>query len=331
MVPPLAFANVKLLVTGGAGYIGSVVTARLVEDGHQVVVLDDLSTGHADAVAGPASLVVADIADDGIVREVLSDGVGAVLHFAARSLVGESEKVPERYFANNVGGTLALLESMLATGVRGLVFSSTCAVYGEPDDPGPVDERVPYRPASAYGASKVAADLMISAFARAHDLAAVSLRYFNASGAYGSYGERHATETHLIPLALRTLTEPGAILRIMGSDYPTPDGTAIRDYIHVLDLADAHIRALGALSPGTHAIYNLGSGLGSSVREIVEAIADVTGRPPTTEPAPRRAGDPPLLVAANDKIREELGWKPEHSLRQIISDAWEFAQAGAGA
>jgi UDP-glucose 4-epimerase len=317
---------VKLLVTGGAGYIGSVVTARLLEDGHEVVVLDDLSTGHADAVAPSARLVVAGIADDGAVREVLSDGVDAVLHFAARSLVGESETAPERYFSNNVGGTLALLESMRATGVRGLVFSSTCAVYGEPVTPGPLDESNPYRPQSAYGASKVAADMMISAFTRAHAFAAVSLRYFNAAGAYGGYGERHATETHLIPLALRTLTEPDRVLQILGTDYPTPDGTAIRDYIHVLDLADAHVLALDALAPGRHEIYNLGSGIGTSVREVVDVIGAVTGRQPNAVEAGRRQGDPPLLVAAVDKITRELAWKPQRALPQIVSDAWGFAQ-----
>ncbi len=316
----------KLLVTGGAGYIGSVVTARLLEGGHEVVVLDDLSTGHADAVAPSARLVVADIADDAAVREVLADGVEAVLHFAARSLVGESESAPERYFGNNVGGTLALLESMRATGVRGLVFSSTCAVYGEPVVPGPLDESNPYRPQSAYGASKVAADLMISAFTRAHGFAAVSLRYFNAAGAYGTYGERHTTETHLIPLALLTLTEPDRVLQILGTDYPTPDGTAVRDYIHVLDLADAHVLALEALASGRHEIYNLGSGVGTSVREVVDVVGAVAGKPVNAVEAGRRQGDPPLLVAAVDKITRELAWKPQRSLQQIVGDAWEFAQ-----
>jgi UDP-glucose 4-epimerase len=317
---------VKLLVTGGAGYIGSVVSARLIEDGHRVVVLDDLSTGHADAVPEAATLVVGSIDDNRVVRDLLSDGVEAVLHFAAKSLVGESEQVPERYFANNVGGTLALLESMIATGVRGLVFSSTCAVYGEPTEPGPVSETTPLRPASAYGATKVAADLMISSFARAHGLGAVSLRYFNASGAYGQYGERHATETHLIPLALRAVTNPDATLKIMGTDYPTPDGTAVRDYIHVLDLADAHIRALASITSGIHEIYNLGSGIGTSVREVLDAIADVTGTPPKAVETERRAGDPPMLVATNAKIRDALGWNPEFTLQQIIADAWSFYQ-----
>jgi UDP-glucose 4-epimerase len=315
---------VKLLVTGGAGYIGCVVSARLIEGGHQVVVLDDLSTGHEDAVPEGASLVVGSIDDDGVVRELLSGGVDAVLHFAAKSLVGESEQFPELYFANNVGGTLALLESMIATGVTSLVFSSTCAVYGQPAEPGPVGESTPLRPESAYGASKVAADLMISAFARAHDLGAVSLRYFNASGAYGQYGERHATETHLIPLALRAVTQADATLKIMGTDYPTPDGTAIRDYIHVLDLADAHVRALESITPGVHEIYNLGSGVGNSVREVLDAVAAVTGTPPKAVETERRAGDPPSLVAANAKIRNALGWVPEYTLEQIISDAWDF-------
>jgi UDP-glucose 4-epimerase len=317
---------VKLLVTGGAGYIGSVVTARLIEGGHDVVVVDDLSTGHADAVPDGARLVVGNIADDAVVREVLAAEVEAVLHFAARSLVGESETAPERYFANNVSGTLALLESMRATGVAKLVFSSTCAVYGEPAVPGPLDESNPYRPQSAYGASKIAADMMISAFTRAHGFAAVSLRYFNAAGAYGRFGERHTTETHLIPLALRTLTEPERVLKILGTDYPTPDGTAVRDYIHVLDLAEAHILALGAMTAGRHEIYNLGSGVGYSVREVVDAITKITGRPPNTVEAERRAGDPPMLVGAIDKITTELAWKPQRSLDQIIADAWDFAQ-----
>jgi UDP-glucose 4-epimerase len=327
----LAFPSVKLLVTGGAGYIGSVVAARLLEGGHEVVVLDDLSTGHADAVPESARLVVAGIADDVTVREILSDGVEAVLHFAAKSLVGESETIPERYFANNVAGTLALLESMLATGVHRLVFSSSCAVYGQPAELGPVSEATPVNPTSAYGASKVSADLLISAFTRAHDFGAVSLRYFNAAGAYGRFGERHTTETHLIPLALRALTDPDAVLRIMGTDYPTPDGTAIRDYIHVLDLADAHLRALGALAPRRHAIYNLGSGLGSSVRDIVHAIAEVTGNAPSTAETGRRPGDPPQLVAANSKIKQELSWSPERPLAEIIRDAWAFTQRPAEA
>jgi UDP-glucose 4-epimerase len=299
----------------------------LIEGGHDVVVVDDLSTGHEDAVPPQAKLVVADIADDATVREVLGGGIDAVLHFAARSLVGESETAPERYFGNNVGGSLALLESMRASDVRKLVFSSTCAVYGEPAVPGPLDESNPYRPQSAYGASKVAADLMISAFTRAHQFAAVSLRYFNAAGAYGPYGERHTTETHLMPLALRTLTDPERVLQILGTDYPTPDGTAVRDYIHVLDLAEAHILALGAMAAGEHKIFNLGSGLGNSVREVVDAITRVTGRRPNAVDAARRAGDPPMLVGAVDKISKELGWKPQRSLDQIIADAWEFAQA----
>jgi UDP-glucose 4-epimerase len=298
----------------------------LIEGGHDVVVIDDLSTGHADAVPEQARLVVAGIADDPVVREVLADGIQAVLHFAARSLVGESETAPERYFANNVGGTLALLESMRATDVRRLVFSSTCAVYGEPAVPGPLDESNPYRPQSAYGASKVAADLLISSFTRAHAFGAVSLRYFNAAGAYGRYGERHTTETHLIPLALRTLTDPGRVLQILGTDYPTPDGTAVRDYIHVLDLAEAHILALEALTASRHEIYNLGSGLGSSVREVVDTIAKVTGRQPNAVEAGRRAGDPPMLVGSIDKITKELGWKAQRSLEQVIANAWEFAQ-----
>jgi UDP-glucose 4-epimerase len=317
---------VKLLVTGGAGYIGSVVTALLAEIGHEVVVLDDLSTGHADAVTRGARLVVASIQDGAAVGGILSSGVDAVLHFAAKSLVGESEQVPERYFANNVGGTLTLLESMLSSGVSSLIFSSTCAVYGQPATPGAVDELSPVQPESAYGASKVAADLLISAFCRAHGLGAVSLRYFNAAGAYGRFGERHATETHLIPLALRAVSDRDAVLRIMGTDYHTPDGTAIRDYIHVLDLADAHIRALDAQTAGRHAIYNLGSGLGSSVRAVVQAIEDVTGTRPAAEEAGRRPGDPPILFAANEKIRQELSWTPEHSLEEIIRDAWAFSQ-----
>jgi UDP-glucose 4-epimerase len=293
--------------------------------------LDDLSTGHADAVAPFAKLVIASIDQAATVREILADGVDAVLHFAAKSLVGESETVPERYFANNVGGTQALLESMIATGVRGLVFSSTCAVYGDPGAPGPLSETTPTAPTSAYGASKLSADLLISAFCRAHGLGAVSLRYFNAAGAYGRYGERHTTETHLIPLALQAVRDPAAVLRIMGTDYPTADGTAIRDYVHVLDLADAHLRALNALSPGRHAIYNLGSGLGQSVREVLKAITDVTGSEPAAVEVGRRAGDPPSLVAASERIRKELGWSPQRDLRQIIADAWDFGTQDSAA
>ncbi len=319
----------KLLVTGGAGYIGSVVAAQLVEAGHQVVVLDDLSTGHADAVPAGAVFVRGDLRSDA--RGLLAAGVDAVLHFAAKSLVGESVAEPARYWADNLGGTLALLEAMRAEGTRSIVFSSTAAVYGEPEQV-PVTETAPPRPTSPYGASKVAVDTALTEYARMHRIGAVSLRYFNVAGAYrdaaGSWaGERHVHETHLIPNVLAVALAGQGQVAIFGDDYPTPDGTCVRDYIHVGDLARAHLLALAACAPGEHAIYNLGSGAGFSNRAVLDACRQVTGREIPARTAPRRPGDPAVLVASSDRIRADLGWVPELGLPAMVADAWSFAQA----
>jgi UDP-glucose 4-epimerase len=318
---------VKLLVTGGAGYIGSIVSRALIADGHEVVVFDNLERGHRAAVAPEARLIVADLIDRDAVHAALAEGFDGVLHFAALALVGESVSHPERYYRTNVGGSLNLLEAMTAADTPRLVFSSTCAVYGQPDEV-PISEAAPPRPANAYGASKLAVDQMIGDFCRAHRLGAVSLRYFNVAGASGGVGEDHEPETHLIPNILRVALGSSAQVEVYGTDYPTPDGTAIRDYIHIDDLAKAHLLALDGARPGEHRIFNLGNGHGFSVREVIAAAEEVTGVPIATRDSPRRPGDPPKLVAAGDKIRSELGWEPaKPALTAMIADAWRFRQA----
>ncbi|MBB4684962.1 UDP-glucose 4-epimerase [Amycolatopsis jiangsuensis] len=314
----------KLMVTGGAGYVGSVCAARLIEAGHQVTVVDDLSTGHADAVHPDARFVQGDAAE--VAADLLGEGFDGVLHFAAKSLVGESMTDPAKYWEGNVVTSLRLLEAMKANGTPRLVFSSTAATYGEPDV-SPIPETAPTRPTNTYGASKLAIDHAITSFARAHGLAAVSLRYFNVAGAYGAFGERHTTETHLIPLVLQVATGDREHISLYGDDYPTPDRTAVRDYIHVADLADAHLLALRHATGGEHRIYNLGNGTGFSVLEVVESCRRVTGHAIPAVVAPRRAGDPSVLVASSGKAGEELGWKPERTdLDGIVSDAWEFTR-----
>ena len=321
----------KLLVTGGAGYVGSVVANQLVEAGHETAVLDNLAKGHEGAVPRGCRFVRGDLLDADGLRSTLAEGYDGVLHFAALSLVGESVEEPERYYRNNVGGTLNLLEAMGESGVRRLVFSSTAAVYGEPEET-PIRETAPTAPTNPYGASKLAVDHMIRAVAGARGLAATSLRYFNVAGssAGGRYGEDHDPETHLIPLVLRAAAGERGPAKIFGTDYPTRDGTAIRDYIHVEDLGRAHLLALEAdrgARPGEHRVYNLGNGAGFSVREVIEAAKRVTGRPIEVVEAPRRAGDPAVLVASSEKIRVDLGWKPEKpELEAMISDAWEWMQ-----
>ncbi|HEY1616258.1 MAG TPA: UDP-glucose 4-epimerase GalE [Streptosporangiaceae bacterium] len=322
----------KLLVTGGAGYIGSVVAAQLVEDGHQVVVLDDLSTGHASAVPAGATLVTGDLR--GAAADVLADGIDAVLHFAAKSLVGESVAEPARYWEHNLGGTLALLDAMRAARVSSIVFSSTAAVYGEPDSV-PITETAPPRPTSAYGASKLAVDTALAEHTRLHRAGAVSLRYFNVAGAYRDQagrwlGERHGPETHLIPNLLAAARD-GQEMSIFGDDYPTADGTCVRDYIHVADLARAHLLALAACEPGVHRIYNLGSGSGFSNREVLAACRDVTGRDIPARQAGRRPGDPAVLIASCERIRAELGWQAARGLTDMVADAWTFTQARSDA
>jgi UDP-glucose 4-epimerase len=315
----------KLVVTGGAGYVGSVCAARLVEAGHQVTVVDDLSTGHADAVHPDARFIEGDAAE--VAGSLLREGFDGVLHFAAKSLVGESMTDPAKYWEGNVVTSLRLLEAMHEHGTPRLVFSSTAATYGEPES-SPIAESAPTRPTNTYGATKLAIDHAITTFAGAHGLAAVSLRYFNVAGAYGAFGERHATETHLIPLVLQVATGDRERIQIFGDDYPTPDHTAVRDYIHVVDLANAHLLALKHATAGEHRIYNLGNGTGFSVLEVIEACREVTGHAVPAAVAPRRTGDPSVLVAASDRAREELGWKPEHTdLAGIVRDAWTFTQS----
>ncbi|HEV3067275.1 MAG TPA: UDP-glucose 4-epimerase GalE [Streptosporangiaceae bacterium] len=332
----------KLLVTGGAGYIGSVVAAMALREGHQVAVLDDLSTGHAGAVPGGASFT------QGLVRDqaqaLLAGGADAVLHFAAKSLVAESVAKPSLYWGHNLGGTLALLEAMRVTGVARIVFSSTAAVYGEPEHT-PIEEAAPARPTSPYGASKLAADTALAEHARMHKIGAMSLRYFNVAGAAAGQdgrwlGERHNPETHLIPSILAVALGAGGAgtgdsegglgrraageVRLFGDDYPTPDGTCVRDYIHVTDLARAHMHALGACVPGQHRVYNLGSGAGFSNLEVLSACREVTGRQIPSRFAPRRPGDPAVLVASSDRIHAELGWRAERGLAAMVADAWQF-------
>jgi UDP-glucose 4-epimerase len=316
----------KLLVTGGAGYVGSIVAKQLLDAGHEVVVLDNLENGHRAAVAPGAELVVADLLDPDALGDVVTRELDGVLHFAALALVSESVSHPERYYRTNVGGTLNLLEAMEAAGVRRLVFSSTCAVYGEPDEV-PIRETAIPRPVNAYGASKLSVDLMIRDFCRAHGLGAVSLRYFNVAGASGGLGEDHNPETHLIPNILRAALGAAPEVNIYGTDYPTRDGTAIRDYIHIEDLAVAHLLALEATREGEHDVFNLGSGSGYSVRQVIEQAEAVTGASIHAREAERRPGDPPALVAASDRIKAELGWEPSKTLEAMIADAWAFAQA----
>ncbi|MEU2000062.1 UDP-glucose 4-epimerase GalE [Rhodococcus sp. NPDC019627] len=318
----------KLLVTGGAGYVGSVCSTVLLERGHEVVIIDDLSTGNADAVPLGAEFIEGDVAD--VAVDVLGTSgtprFDGVLHFAAQSLVGESVEYPEKYWRGNVVTTLELLEAMRHSGTRRLVFSSTAATYGEPEH-SPITEADPTRPTNPYGATKLAIDHAITSYAVAHSFAATSLRYFNVAGAYKSVGENRVVETHLIPLVLQVALGQREKISMFGTDWPTPDGTAVRDYIHVLDLAEAHLLALESSIEGRHKIYNLGSGAGFSVREVISACARVTGLPIPVEDAPRRAGDPAILVASSDRAIAELGWRPEHTdLDEIVADAWAYLQ-----
>ncbi|MGK4582666.1 UDP-glucose 4-epimerase GalE [Kitasatospora sp. HPMI-4] len=318
----------KYLVTGGAGYVGSVVAAHLLEAGHQVTVLDDLSTGFLAGVPSGAEFVRGRIQD---AAEVLDGSYHAVLHFAASSQVGESVADPEKYWRNNVAGSLELVSAMRKAGVRRLVFSSTAAVYGEPEGV-PIAETARTSPTNTYGATKLAVDHLIAGECAAHGLAAVSLRYFNVAGAYGSHGERHEPESHLIPLVFQAALGRRPHIAVFGDDYPTPDGTCIRDYIHVADLAEAHLLALDAARPGEHLVCNLGNGSGFSVREVIESVRRVTGREIPVVTAERRPGDPAVLVASAQRAHELLGWRPARPLLDdIVADAWAFALAQEGA
>ncbi|WP_189950686.1 UDP-glucose 4-epimerase GalE [Streptomyces roseolus] len=318
----------KYLVTGGAGYVGGTVAARLLERGDRVTVLDDLSTGFREGVPAGAEFVEGRVQD---AARWLDGSYDGVLHFAAYSQVGESVARPEKYWENNVGGTMALLAAMRAAGVRKLVFSSTAATYGEPATV-PITEAAATAPTSPYGASKLAVDHMITGECAAHGLAAASLRYFNVAGAHGGLGERHDPESHLIPLVLQVALGRREAISVYGDDYPTPDGTCVRDYIHVADLAEAHLLALDAMTrgdvpAGEHLVCNLGNGNGFSVREVIETVRKVTGHPIPEIAAERRPGDPAVLVASADTARERLGWIPSRpDLADVVADAWAFAR-----
>ena len=312
----------NILVTGGAGYIGSVVAERLLEFGHGAVIYDNLSDGHRDAVPSGATLVIGELDDVRLLTDCLhSNRIEAVIHMAASALVGESMVNPSKYFRNNVVAGINLLDSMLACGVNRIVFSSSCAVYGEPET-SPITEVLPKRPTSPYGESKLAFENVLHWYGVAHGLRYSSLRYFNAAGATARCGEHHSPETHLIPNVLNCALGLTPHVEVFGDDYATPDGSCIRDYVHVTDLADAHILALGALERES-CVYNLGSGRGYSVLEVLNAARDVTGRPIGVRITPRRPGDPAVLIASSDKIQRELGWTPELTeITSILKSAW---------
>lgn len=314
----------KILVVGGAGYIGSVCAELLLNEGHDVAVLDNLTEGHRRALDARAQFIEADLADAGEIKGTLSRiRPAGVMHFAASALVGESMLNPSKYFRNNVAHGLNLLDAMVAAGTERLVFSSTCAIFGPPERV-PIDEDLPKRPINPYGESKLAFEKVLKWYGEIHGLKFVSLRYFNAAGASPRFGEDHRTETHLIPNVLKVALGQKPHVEIYGTDYDTPDGTCIRDYIHILDLARAHILAL--TSPKSD-FYNLGTGGGSSVREVIDAAAEVTGKKIDVVEKPRRPGDPPRLIASSDKIRKELGWTPQfQSLPAIIESAWKWHQ-----
>jgi UDP-glucose 4-epimerase len=317
----------RILVTGGAGYIGGTVARLLLAGGDAVTIYDNLCHSKRTAVAAGAEFVEGDVADRTLMEKTLRAGrFDGVMHFAALIEAGESMQKPEIYFRNNTAGTLALLESMLATGHDRLVFSSTAACYGEPVTT-PILEDAKLEPTNAYGESKLMVEQMLAWFNRIHGLRVASLRYFNVAGATEGYGEAHEPESHLIPLVLDVALGRRKSIKIFGEDYPTRDGTCVRDYIHVQDLADAHLLALAALKTKDRVIYNIGNGQGFTVREVIESVRRVTGKAIPVEECARRAGDPAVLVAGSEKIKKELGWKPKFAeLDTIVKSAWEWHQ-----
>ena len=317
----------RVVVTGGAGYIGATTVQSLIESGHDCVVFDNLSKGHAQAIPDSVQLIEGDVADRALLENVFREHrPEAVLHFAAWIEAGESMRVPEKYFRNNSASTLTLLESMMANGIGKLIFSSTAALYGEPERI-PIQEDAQLRPTNAYGESKLLVERMLAWFHRIHGFRYASLRYFNAAGSNGHSGELHEPESHLIPLVLQVASGKREHISIYGTDYPTEDGTCIRDYIHVSDLADAHVLALEALDQHDKLIYNLGNGTGFSVRQVIDSARRVTGKAIKAVETARRAGDPAVLVASSEKIRRELNWRPKHAdLEEIISSAWQWVQ-----
>jgi UDP-glucose 4-epimerase len=317
----------KVLITGGAGYIGGTVTRLLLAQGHAVTVYDNLCHSKRLAVAEAARFIEGDVADRALLEQTLTAGrFDGVMHFAALIEAGESMKRPEIYFRNNTAATLTLLEAMLATGHDRLVFSSTAACYGEPEST-PILEGAKLQPTNPYGESKLLVEDMLRWVNLAHGLRYASLRYFNVAGAIKGYGEAHEPESHLIPLILDVAMGRRTNIKIFGKDYPTKDGTCVRDYIHVQDLAEAHLLALGALKEKSSIIYNIGNGQGFTVLEVIESVRRVTGRPIAVEECPRREGDPAVLVASAEKIKAELGWKPKFpELDAIVASAWEWHQ-----
>jgi len=321
----------KVLVTGGAGYIGSTVCTELIAGGHEVTILDSLEKGHRGAVAPEAQFFHGDLASDDILAEVFGRGAfDAVMHFAAYIEAGESMQDPARFFRNNTGNTLRLAEAAARHGVKKFIFSSTAAVYGDPETT-PIDEAHPTRPTSAYGMAKLLADQALDWIARLQGMQCISLRYFNAAGAGTMFGEDHHPETHLIPLLLESALGQRRGISLFGTDYPTPDGSCVRDYIHILDLAQAHTLALESPLAGARHIFNLGNGRGFSNRQVIAAVEKITGCTIPVQEAPRRDGDPAALVASSEKIRRELGWAPRYpELEEIIRSAWEWKRAHPG-
>jgi len=312
----------KIFVTGGAGYIGSICVEQLLNVGYEVSVFDNLSEGHRRAVDSRATFFEGDLSDRGtLARALATTTPDGVMHFAANALVGESMTHPGKYFRNNVANALNLLDATVEAGIGHFVFSSTCATFGIPEKM-PIDESFPQKPINPYGESKLIFEKILHWYGQIYPLKFVALRYFNAAGATEAFGEDHRIETHLIPNVLKVALEKKEIVEIYGTDYPTPDGTCIRDYIHILDLANAHIKAIEAEKS---AFYNLGTGGGTSVKEIIETCRNVTGRNIPVVEKPRRPGDPPRLIASSDKIRKELGWEPQHAnIEGIIQSAWAW-------
>jgi UDP-glucose 4-epimerase len=314
----------KILVVGGAGYIGSVCAEFLLDEGHNVSIFDNLSEGHRAAIDSRAQFTEGDLQDRPLIEKTLSkQKPDAVMHFAANALVGESMQNPSKYFRNNVANGLNLLDAMVATGVGKIIFSSTCAIFGPPEKL-PIEETTPKQPINPYGESKLTFEKILRWYDEIHGVKFVSLRYFNAAGASANFGEDHRCETHLIPNVLKVALGEKANVEIFGTDYETPDGTCIRDYIHIIDLARAHMLALGS---SKSEFYNLGTGGGASVRQVIDSCRKVTGRKIDVLEKPRRPGDPPRLIATSEKIKRELGWKPQfQSLDKIVESAWKWHQ-----
>ena len=314
----------KILVVGGAGYIGSVCAELLLDQGHGVTIFDNLSEGHRRALDPRAEFVEGDLVDRQLIEKTLAkQQPDAVMHFAANALVGESMQNPSKYFRNNVANGLNLLDAMISAGVEKIIFSSTCAIFGPPERV-PIDETMTPRPINPYGESKLAFEKILRWYGEIHGLKFVSLRYFNAAGASAKFGEDHRVETHLIPNVLKVALGQKPNVEIFGTDYETPDGTCIRDYIHIVDLARAHILALNATKAD---FYNLGTGGGASVRDVIDSCRKITGRNIDIVEKPRRPGDPPRLIASSEKIKRELGWQPQfQSLDAIIESAWKWHQ-----